>query len=306
MTVESQDKTPSGTGASFSDWLARFLRFLVRLIFVVILGTLLGIGIFYAVPWLYRTYLQPIEQSVNQLEDFQASQEQTNQRLERRINDYQGRLDALALRVDTLKQEASELQSTLDQAVGDQQVLQEKIDSLQSGNEEQLSGLQAELEAVNTSLEDLESRASQLQEDLSKAEANLQTVQDVMLAQDTPVAALRRELVLVRVMEYLTRSRIFLVENNLGTAAQDIEAARDLLAGLEALVPEYQQEALAAIQERVDQALEQLADQPVLAAQDLEVAWQLLQQGLPGEPPIEPASGGTAEPAPTPSPTPRP
>jgi hypothetical protein len=106
-------------------------------------------------------------------------------------------------------------------------------------------------------------------------------------------------------MELLTRSRLSLVENNAGEAEQDVRAARQLLAGLGGEVPEYQVEALSSIIARLDQALIDLPARPVLAADNLEIAWQLLRSGLPGEPTPGPTlTPGTPTGTPTPGPAP--
>jgi hypothetical protein len=87
--------------------------------------------------------------------------------------------------------------------------------------------------------------------------------------------------VLIKAMEMLTRSRVYLVQSNLGLAKDEILAARELLA--EMSVPEYQQTALAAIIDQLDLAAQNLPDFPILASENLEVAWQLLRSGLPTE-----------------------
>ena len=85
----------------------------------------------------------------------------------------------------------------------------------------------------------------------------------------------------MKAMEMLTRGRLYLVQNNLGLAQNEVQAARDVLAGL--VAPDYQQAALNAMIIRLDLALANLPGAPVLAAEDLEIAWQLLRAGLPSE-----------------------
>jgi hypothetical protein len=70
-------------------------------------------------------------------------------------------------------------------------------------------------------------------------------------------------------------------------------------------VPEYQIEAKELIIAHLDMALENLPEAPILAAEDLEIAWQLLKQGLPDEPPLEAETEteGTPTPGPTVTPT---
>ena len=121
---------------------------------------------------------------------------------------------------------------------------------------------------------------------------------------------------MAKAMELLARGRQLLVENNPGLAQGDIEAARLLLAGLRPSLNETQLAALDEIVQRLDLALANLAPiagrtaSPVLAAQDLELAWQMILAGLPG-PSATPAPTltrltPTVTPTPGPSATPTP
>jgi hypothetical protein len=78
-------------------------------------------------------------------------------------------------------------------------------------------------------------------------------------------------------------------------------------------VADYQQATLDEIIQRLDLALEYLPQTPILAAEDLEVAWQLLKIGLPESPsedidlqPTATPEASTAEPLAENTPTPTP
>jgi len=116
----------------------------------------------------------------------------------------------------------------------------------------------------------------------------VQALESQLQAEDAPISILRRELQIVKAMELLTRSRLFILENNLGLAKDDLSAARDLLASMK--VSASQVRAQKDILARLDLAIGNLPASPVLAAEDVEIAWQLLLKGLPGEPLIPTSS----------------
>ena len=151
-------------------------------------------------------------------------------------------------------------------------------------------------------------------------------LQDKLQIEGTPLENIRNELQLVKAMELLTRARMLLDTNNLGLAQEDLQSASDLLNELQARLPDDQKTNLSEIIERLNTASGNLPNRPILASDDLEIAWQLLLTGLPeqnqtataevsGTPDVSsalttpsPESTGAATPevtlTPTPTPTP--
>lgn len=291
----SNDKT-SPPSPSFIERLGfafmAFLRALIRLLAVLIMAAILGILIFYAVPLLYRTYIQPIQTSITHLQDTQALQDQTNQQLLQQLSDVQGRVDNLEVQADTDKQTINELQANLDGAASTQQASLDQAKSTQQASLDQVKSTQAAIDAritrLTSELANLDQKKASLEDAINQNSDHLQALATQIQSADAPVATLRRELQLVKAMELLTRSRLFLIGNNIGLAQNDIQSAQALLKSLQPSVLPFQTEALSAIISRLDLALGNLPDTPILAADDLEIAWQLLQEGLPGEPGLTP------------------
>jgi len=83
---------------------------------------------------------------------------------------------------------------------------------------------------------------------------------------------------------------------------------------LQAEVPAYQTESLAVVLARLDLALGNLPEYPVIAVDDVDIAWNLLIVGLPesaaeaaalaATPTLTPTPDATATPEQTPTPTP--
>ena len=93
---------------------------------------------------------------------------------------------------------------------------------------------------------------------------------------------------------------------------------RDLLAELQAEAPDYQAKSIDPVLARLDLALGNLPEYPVIAVDDVDIAWNLLIVGLPESaaeaaalavtptPPPTPDATATPEQTPTPTITPTP
>ena len=92
---------------------------------------------------------------------------------------------------------------------------------------------------------------------------------------------MKREIMLTRSIETLSRARLYLSQSNFGFAKQDVQSTRDILAQLLTDAPVYQVGALNQIIMRLDLALGNLPVFPVIAVDDVDIAWQLMMTGLP-------------------------
>jgi hypothetical protein len=275
---------------SFGDRMAvaflAFVRALITLLVIVLVIGLIAAAVIYGGPALYRQYVTPIQNNLTQLQNNQAQQDQTNQQFSQRMDSLQSRVTDLEGQRDADKQALDELKVQITSLASTQQANQQAWQSTQTaGNRE--------LDQLNTSLAALGTQSANLQQKLASTNNNLSYLATAMQSENLPVAVLRRELQLVKAMEFLTRARISLIANNLGSAQSDIQAAHDQLITLGSLVPDYQTSALQAITNRLELALGNLPNSPVLASDDLEIAWQLLQKGLPEEAGLTPVPTAT-------------
>lgn len=306
----------------------RFLRVLwtiVKVLLVLAIVAGLAAAVYFGVPYLYRTYFLPIQTDVAELSGARAEFEQDLDQIMQRLDDMQSRLNQLELQQDTQREASAENAAALERLATTQAALLDSQQALLSTSEARFAGLAATQEAEQEARLALESQGEDRAEDLEAVRADLEELSQRFEDEQAPVAVLRRELAVVRAMEMLTRSRLLLVQNNLGLAQEDLQSARDLLADLRTRVPAHQIEYLDRVASRLDLALGNLPDAPVLAAEDVEIAWQLLRSGLPGEPTLEvistaaaetelseaeteeggtPAPAGTATPTPVVTPTP--
>lgn len=304
-------------------WLAfkRFFIFLFRLLLILLVVAAVGAAIYYGAPVLIDEYiLKDVHTNTHKIQEISAEFEDSSEIFSQRLVDIQARLETLEIQNDTDKQTINDLGAQLkvaESALQEQATSLENLDPLQSMLEEygvKLSSLEEQVSAYETDLDELQKSIMALglslevygtQIEGNKAE--IETLNAQIEARD-PVGYLRQELELLKVMELITRARVSIGQENIGLAKDDLAAAQDLLAGLHAEVPASQAEYLSEISQRLGLASENLTGNPDLAYEDMEVAWQLLLQGLPDEseltPTPTPGEGGEVEPTPTPTPSP--
>lgn len=214
----------------------RVLRTLLRLAFVLLIGTAIGAGAYFGLPLAYRGLVEPVRLNAERIQDLEAD-------LERNRTDLAGLAERTGQRTADL--EASNVE------------IRESLSELQAGLDNDLGGLERQLDQLAGQLDGLD------------RELNLQG-QALEQALADPVEtdpALLRQLTITRALLHLMRARLWLIENNLGLAAEQVQAARAALDGVEGV-------ALAVA--RLDQALAELQATPLVAADDLEIAWRLL------------------------------
>lgn len=282
MSENNPPTQSSGTNQGFSIAFKAFLVGLLRLLIILIFGVVIGIAIYLGIPQLYRSFIQPVRDNSAQIAELKSQQQQSSDQFSQRIDGLQSRLDAMEIQQDNDREAIAELQTELEHA---QQILSELSDSL-TADAQNLASLESDLDDLRNGLDQANTSLSELDSKIDESQESIQSLSDFLASQETPVAALRRELQLVKAMELLTRSRLFLARNNFGLAQDDIQSARAILVELQTLVLPYQEETLGTIVSRIDLALENLDENSALAVEDLEVAWRLLVGGLPDEPPI--------------------
>ncbi len=296
-------------------WLAfvAFLRALIRLVILVLTILLFAALVYFGVPMLYQQYLQPMEQRLGSLEQNQTLQAQASAHLQTHLEDMRQRLSKIEADNDTTKQLLDGLNSQAAQLAAKQETQMVDLLATQESVSLQLAQLGESLTQIEAHLATLEATIEPLLNDFDALEARVGNL-ELSPAGQLTLEKVYRELQLVKAMELLTRSRFSLVQNNYGLAKQDIEAAMQILSALE--VPEFQLETLDKIIGHLEDASQNLPDAPVIAAEALELAWQLLKHGLPASATATPtpsptlSSTGTLTPAPvlssafTPTPTP--
>ena len=122
------------SGPSFGERLGGFFRFLLRVITLLIVLSLISLALFLILPWLYQTFVQPVQQNTTQVRQLQSQQKQMEQeiadlqtklqtleaaqnghdgslaKLDKRVSDMEAEITARTQSLTTLEKMQSELQ----------------------------------------------------------------------------------------------------------------------------------------------------------------------------------------------------
>jgi hypothetical protein len=175
---------------------------------------------------------------------------------------------------------------------------------------DQVADLQHQIDALKEADAAVDGRLGSIDQQLADHDrmlASLDAMDTTLAAADTATGAeMVRQVHILKGMELMSRARLFLYESNFGLAAQDLGAARDLLADLGSGGSVDDRAAVTAAVDRLNRALSSLPDFPVVAAGDLDIAWQALLGRVPAPiatsvPTVEPSAGAepSAEPGAT-------
>ena len=288
MSSEQTNKTTS---------LTRSQRFTTYLNIFLVLGAILGILAFLGLAVFYIQYVQPLQESV---EDLEARMQQNEDQISQRLDDIADRLAVIEDQREGFKEELADLEVQLAAIEASQETLaagqSEIAEDIQvlgtevSDMETRLGALEGDLQAYISIKETLQAKLETLQEDVEAASSfisgfnqNAETLSEQITSYGERWQALENEVQLLKAMELLTRSRILLVQGNTDLARADIQDARDLLADLSGKVSDFQETALLEITSRLDNVLERISSAPTSAFNMLESAWKLLFAGLPDE-----------------------
>lgn len=222
----------------------RLVVTLTRLILVVLIGVAIGAGAYFGLPLAYRGLVEPVRLNAE------------------RIDELEGGLDRTRDDLTELAERSAEQSAELEAASVE---TRERLAELQVATEGDLADLGNQLDSLAGDLDALDRAIGAQAESLDQA---LET-------QPEPDAELRRELGITRALVHLLRARLWLVENDQGAAADEVQAALEVLQGIDGL---------ASAVARLEQALAELQATPLVAAEDLEIAWMLL---LNAEQPME-------------------
>ncbi|MGC9398676.1 MAG: hypothetical protein ACP5HM_06025 [Anaerolineae bacterium] len=293
--THAQNSTSSGS--PFWRGVGRVLKVLLRLIFVLVFGVLLGLGFYYGVPWTYRTLIQPVQENRMRIVALEQSLEQERGRvqeeaatLRRRITDLEMALtelretsDARTQRLDELDAQITETQAQLDQMMEIVAAQATAIPAINSEVEEEMTALEEKLRSELSA----EAGAALKAADRRYAEIEAQT------------DALEGRLALIQTAQDLLKVRLLLLEENPRAARAAVMLAVEHLGRARALLP-AQTETLDDLEARLTTLETLIAQNSYRVAPELEALWgEVMDLALPPE--VKPL--GTA-PALPPPPTP--
>ena len=256
-TEVAEQVSEQGQVSAFS----RVMRFILRLLFVVVFGIVIGAALYLGVPTLYRSTIEPMQANTERIEELQetlaiglSTSEKQVKRLGERLVEAEGRLTEQG-------EITAALQAELD---GIGVVLDDQTDEL------------SKLRIISDRLKDI---TSDLDETIDRVELLEVALSEVQF----PAVEFRRQVRMISAMTMITKARLWLIQDNLGQAAEEISAARELLAN-SIVDMNVVDEELTQIIERLDLALADVRTMPIVAADELEIAWKLLVEATTPEP----------------------
>ncbi len=151
-------------------------------------------------------------------------------------------------------------------------------------NAARVSELENEIARLQTEVAELNHRLITVETTIETHNASIQKLDEIQATIESQLAEnnnavlleLKHEVMLARAFDTLGRARLYLSQSNFGLAKEDVQSARDVLV---LLANETNDEALKQAAARLDLALGNLPQFPVVAAGDLEIAWQILISG---------------------------
>ena len=223
----------------------RFFGILLRLAVVVVLGVGLAALAYFALPRAYRGLVEPAQINTDRIDT-----------LESQLG--LARDDTHALR-DQTGDRLAELEAAL---TVQGEALATAQTQLETALEDSLSQSRA-LNLLTRQIDSLESTFGDLTDQIDAALGDL----------GQPEEELRQDLSINRAMLHLIRARLGLLENNAGLAASEAGLARALLIETD---PDAENQRIQDAIARIDLALEAMQSTPLVAGDDLEIAWKLL------------------------------
>ncbi len=236
---------------------------LVKILFVVLLGTAAGAAAYFGLPELYRGVVQPVRDNtarIQVLEDagrdqLQSAREYRDETAET-ISGFEGKLSELT-------EQVSEFEAEL----------------MLSG--ELISELRTEVFALQAENTDL----SRELERMDVLEERVDLLETALLEESTPIQEMRRQIQVVRALELINRIYASIGRENYGIASADLQAALDVMDVLLVSYPEEDRGALDNARANLELAETRLPGQTRQALNELDNAWAELLQFL--EPDVE-------------------
>ncbi|MBC8334294.1 MAG: hypothetical protein H8E29_03430 [Anaerolineales bacterium] len=245
------------TNTTFSFWsrLGRaFVKFLRSLLILAIIAGIVA-AVYYGTPYLYNNFILPVETNTSRLGEVENTQ---------------------AAEIEQLSTQVTDLKTCLT-----------NLETRQTENAQGLAELQGQLSALETAVETNTETLKQLdamQASLDSLTSITTEQQALFIGKNSALADLQRQVAISRAIELLSRARLYLSQSNFGLAKQDVQVAQNLLIALQDEIPVEKLPALQSVIARLEMALGNLPAFPVVAVDDVDIAWQILVNNLPEQP----------------------
>jgi chromosome segregation ATPase len=273
-TTELVDISQEVQSTSEPGVMRRVGRVIFRTLVAIIIGLALGMGLYYGSIRLYREAIEPI------------------QNYEERISELERSLDQVRNTLESENLELDNRQASIEGRLAEHAEAVASVEALVQATQQDLR----EQRRILSTVEELEEEMEEVTLALGSVSLLVEQLENEIAAGDLPAQRVQRTAVYLRAMSLLTRAQLELDRDNLGFAAEQVEAARETLGELEKADPEEEESLeeplLATILERLDLVLSDLPNRPQVAADELEAVWKFFMEALQPVQLEQPETGG--------------
>lgn len=279
----------------------RFLQVLLRLILMILIGVLIGAGLYFGFKYAYKQVVTPIQQNQAEIQSLNTRVNQQWDLLNEKNVDLEDRLTQIENDQNLINDQVSEMLINIDQNAADLEAFDLKYNDLVEKTEN-----------LDLLILDL---VKQDEEFLNQNEEFQTTLDDMDV--ENKIKPLQQEVAIFKILLQINRSRLFLLQDNLGLAEAELLIADEMFEALSEISPENEEE-IASWNARLNLAIDHLPENPVLTSDDLGILWTMMSNGFTGnsgmansesldEPEVEETVSATeTSPSTTPTPSPTP
>ncbi|MAT45510.1 MAG: hypothetical protein CL609_24540 [Anaerolineaceae bacterium] len=255
MTTQSQ---PSG--------FVIFLKGLFKLLLAILLGLIIGAALYMAGSYVYQQAVLPTQDNARVVANMQTQYAEENKLLKEKNQQLENRISQLELNQTEQANQLDELQTLLTQSQSDYEAVLKNKEAFLN-----------EFDRLDKNIKTLTEEQNQLAKDFEDlTEQNEQVDEDPQ----EMLKPLQLELKLLKSMQQINRSRLFILQANYGIAKQEIELAMQFVSEMIPFATPDQQDNILLWQTRLELIGSYLPDQPALANEDLEILWQRMAEGF--------------------------
>ncbi|MDO9086514.1 MAG: hypothetical protein Q7U53_09940 [Anaerolineaceae bacterium] len=285
-----------------SSAFVRFWHGLLRLVLALLIGILLGAGLYFGFLFVYQQLVIPTQQNAIEFQNLNTQVNQQWELLTERNEDLEKRLSVLEQKQESNTNQISELLTEIEQNAANLDAFQIKHDDLVDQHDKYDKLIlnlikQDEIFAANN-------------EDFQTVLENIDL--------DNKLHPVYQDIAIFKILMQINRSRLFLLQDNYGIAKEELFLADELLNSLLVTSLPDQKDIIMLWDARLNLAINHLPNNPILANDDLEILWKMMANGFTeldeslmldetNSSEVDNNTSATQTPiSPTPSPTPKP
>lgn len=266
------ESSPQSSGA-FWRAVGAFFKFLLRLTIAIVIGILIGVGLYYGVPWTYRTFVRPVQENTARITALEQRTAQEQTRTKAELQGFQERLTTLEEALQAARDETA----SRDEALASQAQALRAATARVATLEAQLLQAEADVQAQGGILADFW--------------VALDAAQGTMAAKDAAVSlqvdTLEGRMALLQTAQDLLRVRLLLLEENPRAAAEAVALAISHLERARASLPDLEAQ-LSPLRTRLGELQTLIEQRSFRVGLELEALWaEVMELVLPA--PVAPA-----------------